>query len=483
MTCIVWFRQDLRLDDHPALTAAVQSGEPVVCLYVHAPHDEGTWAPGGASKWWLHQSLRELDASLRALGNRLILRSGKSAADVVRDVACETQARALYFSARYEPAAIEQERRVARELKATGVSIYRFHASVLWEPGTVMNRTGGPMQVFTPFWKACLASRKPTAPLPAPSRVAAPAVFPASDALADLKLEPSIDWAGGLRATWKVGEAAAHRELKAFLDSVVADYSDDRNRPDLRGTSRMSPRLHFGEISPRRIWHEAHRRMHEAGRRSLDKGSEHFIREVGWREFACHLLVHFPHTAEQPLRPEWRAFPWRSDPKLLRAWQRGQTGYPIVDAGMRELYETGWMHNRVRMIVGSFLVKDLLLPWQEGARWFWDTLVDADLASNSLGWQWVAGSGADAAPYFRIFNPVLQAEKFDPDGTYVRRYVPELARMPREYIHRPWDAGPLVLMAAGVELGSNYPRPLVDHAQARDAALAAYQALRDGAPT
>jgi deoxyribodipyrimidine photo-lyase len=325
--------------------------------------------------------------------------------------------------------------------------------------------------VFTPFWRACRALPPPDTPRPAPGKISKPRTWPASIPLDDLELLPTIGWDAGLAAAWSPGEAGARQRLREFVAHGLTYYHEERNRPDHAGSSRLSPHLHFGEISPRQIRH--------AVARKRSTGAETFLTEIGWREFAQHVLYHFPHTADAPLRVPFRRFPWNSDRRALRAWQRGRTGYPIVDAGMRELWTTGWMHNRVRMIAGSFLTKDLLISWREGARWFWDTLVDADLASNTLGWQWVSGCGADAAPYFRIFNPVTQGEKFDPQGVYVRRWVPELARLPDRWIHRPWSAPVDVLGAAGVRLGRDYPRPMVDHDQARRAALAALETIRD----
>jgi deoxyribodipyrimidine photo-lyase len=290
-------------------------------------------------------------------------------------------------------------------------------------------------------------------------------------------LLPSCDWASGIRAAWAPGSASAHALLQQFLSESFDDYAALRDQPGVRATSRLSPHLHFGEIGPRQIWHAARRFALERGRHSTWRTSQ-FLAEIGWREFAYNLLYHFPHTPEQPLRPAYARFPWRRNDTAASAWARGSTGYPIVDAGLRELWHTGWMHNRVRMIAGSFLIKDLLINWTEGARWFWDTLVDADLASNTLGWQWVAGSGADASPFFRIFNPMTQGKKFDPKGVYVRRWIPELARLPDEFVHQPWTAPPAVLAAAGVTLGGNYPERVVDHELARHKALQAHAALK-----
>jgi deoxyribodipyrimidine photo-lyase len=479
---IVWFRQDLRLADNPALDAAVQRGAPVLPVFIWSPAEEGEWPPGGASRWWLHHSLTALDASLRQFGSRLIIREGTSL-EQLRQLIKATRARAVFWNRRYEPAIIKRDTQLKAALTGEGIEVESFNAALLHEPWTIQNKAGKPFQVFTPFWKTCLARNEPAGPLPAPTHLPTPPKWPDSSPLAGLHLLPQLDWAGGLRAAWQPGETGAHENLGRFLRAAFAGYAAERNRPDQPGTSRLSPHLHFGEISPRQIW--AAVKSSVAGNPRIGTAAQgkawresQFIAEIGWREFAHHLLFHFPHTTREPLRPEFAKFPWREDVTLLRAWQRGQTGYPFVDAGLRELWTTGWMHNRVRMLVGSFLVKDLLLDWRSGAAWFWDTLVDADLASNTLGWQWVSGCGADAAPYFRVFNPVGQGEKFDPQGDYVRRWVPELAKLPAEWIHQPFAAPAPVLAAAGVQLGTTYPEPLVSHAIARNVALEAYARLK-----
>ncbi len=474
---IVWVRHDLRLEDNPALRAACRHGGPVVPVFVWAPEEEGAWPPGSASRWWLHQSLLQLSAAFSAAGTELIIRQGPSLAELER-VAKATGADAGFWNRRYEPACIARDRQVEEALSKAGLQIETFNAALLHEPSAIQNKAGRPFQVFTPFWNACLASAEPAEPLPAPRKLSAPTRRPPSLPLASLELEPRLNWAAGLRAAWHPGSAGANAELQRFLRDGLLTYAEGRDRPGVVGTSRLSPHLHFGEISPRQVRRAV---KHFAESRSIPPAvwrRWQFLTELGWREFAHHLLFHFPHTPEQPLRPEFARFPWRQDAAWLRAWQRGQTGYPFVDAGMRELWTTGWMHNRVRMVVASFLVKNLLLPWQEGARWFWDTLVDADLANNTLGWQWTAGCGADAAPFFRIFNPVSQGEKFDPEGNYVRRWVPELARLPGSWIHHPWQAPPATLADAGVELGRTYPRAMVSHLVSREVALEAYQQIR-----
>lgn len=467
MSAIVWFRLDLRLTDNPALGAAVRSGKAVVPLFVWSPEEDGGWSPGGASRWWLHQSLLSLDASLRKYGSRLIIRTGNSL-EVLKKIINETGAENVYWNRRYEPALIERDKEIKKALDS--LKVETFNSALLVEPWESKNKEGLPFQVFTPFWKACTATLNPPKPLPAPEAITNPAAWPESLALESLNLQPKPDWATEIRAYWRPGEVGAEKALDDFLASKIALYKDDRDRPDYFATSSLSPYLHFGEISPRTIWHK----VEEVG---LSAGAEAFLREIGWREFAHHLLYHFPKTVNEPLRKEFLSFPWKKEPVLLKAWQRGETGYPIIDAGMRQLWSIGWMHNRVRMIAASFLVKDLLIAWQEGAAWFWDTLVDADLANNTLGWQWTAGCGADAAPYFRIFNPILQGEKFDPQGHYVRKWLPELQRLPDAYIHKPWQAPESTLLSSGVKLGSSYPFPMVDHSRARESALAAHATI------
>ena len=469
---LVWFRRDLRLADQPALAAAAERGA-VLPVFIWAPEEEDPWAPGAASRWWLHHSLAALRADLAARGLPLVLRAGPSLA-TLRALVRETGATAVMWNRLYEPAATRRDLQIKAELRGDGLEVRTFNAALLHEPWVVLTQQDRPYQVFTPYHRACQALGEPERPRAAPARMQGPAALPESLELEAFGLLPKLDWAGGLRKAWTPGERGARALLEEFAGARAEGYAEGRDRPDAPGTSRLSPHLHFGEVSPRQVW--------RAVRTACGNRAEPYLRQLVWREFAHHLLHHFPRTADEPLRADFRHFPWRKDPSLLVAWQRGRTGYPIVDAGLRELWATGWMHNRVRMIAGSFLVKDLLLPWQAGARWFWDTLVDADLANNTLGWQWVAGCGADAAPYFRIFNPELQAKKFDPAGAYVRRWVPELARLPDGLLHRPDGVSEDLLRAAGIALGTTYPRPLVDHAEARDRALEAYQQVRRGAP-
>ncbi len=471
---IAWFRQDLRLSDHRALTQAQDSGRPLIAVYVLDDETPGEWKPGGASRWWLHDSLEALAESLGKLGGSLVLRRGRTAEELPRLVE-QTGAAALYFTRGYEPHAQKLERELHSEL-GDRIELKRFGGGLLFEPDLIETGGGEPYKVFTPFWKACRQQPEPPEPLPPPKKLEFYQKKIDSDRLDDWRLKPTRpDWAGGLRETWTPGETGAQQRLKRFLDRVE-DYAGDRDRPGIPGTSKLSPHLHYGEIGPRQVWHTLRRTA--AGDPAAAKGIDAYLRELGWREFSYHLLHHWPGIPRQPFKDGFGGFPWRTDARGLSAWQRGRTGFPIVDAGMRELWHTGWMHNRVRMITASFLIKHLLIRWQRGEEWFWDTLVDADLANNACGWQWVAGCGADAAPYFRIFNPMLQGAKFDPDGQYVRRWVPELEKLPDKHLREPWSAPSSVLKEAGVELGQTYPRPIVDHATARERALAAYQESR-----
>lgn len=473
---IVWFRQDLRLADHPALQAAIDRGQPIIPVFIRAADEEGTWRFGEASDWWLHHSLEALSQDLGARGSKLTLRRGNSLT-VLKTLVAETNAGAVFWTRRYEPAAIARDKVVKAELRKDGLTIESFNGQLLFEPWEVSTKEERPYQVFTAFWRACLAKTPPPPPVRVPAHLAAPDHWPASDPLEELHLLPTRPWDQGLRKAWQPGATGAKANLKRFLAETVEVYQTARDLPAEAGTSRLSPHLHFGEISPREIWH-AVQALRGQGSKAAPMGAETFLKELGWREFAHHLLFHFPSTPDQPLRPEFAKFPWDENQQALRAWQRGRTGYPIVDAGMRELWTTGWMHNRVRMIVASFLVKDLRIHWRLGAQWFWDTLVDADLANNTLGWQWTAGCGADAAPYFRVFNPILQSEKFDPDGHYLRRWIPELAALPTKWLHAPWTAPRDVLQFAGIKLGQTYPLPIVDHGEARTLALRAFDQIK-----
>lgn len=482
---IVWFRDDLRLADNPALHHAVTGNSPVLCLYVWDAGVPALRGPGAAARWWLAGSLRSLRDSLRQAGGDLVIMNGP-ARDIVPNVAKLCGAAAVVWNRRYGADEQAIDASVKATLKAGGIIAQSFNGHLLTEPWNVSSKAGEPLKVFTPYWRAAMAQGTPEAPLPAPTRIHA-ATCPdelrrfAID-IDSLGLEPvKPDWAGGMRAEWVRGEAGALARLDRFLKAGLRGYAEDRNRPDLPSTSKLSPHLRFGEISARQCWHAAVHAQATGESVASQNDLDTFLKELGWREFSYYLLHFNPDLARQNYASRFDAFPWREDQEALKSWQRGQTGYPIVDAGMRELYTTGWMHNRVRMIVASFLIKHLMVDWRRGEEWFWDTLVDADPASNAASWQWVAGTGADSAPFFRIFNPIIQGEKFDPDGQYVRRWVPELGNLPNSLIHRPWSAPPQVLAKAGVRLGASYPAPIVDHDMARGRALAAFQSLKQTA--
>ncbi len=469
---IYWFRRDLRLSDNSALNAAVNTGRPVVCLYILDESHSSPWRIGSASRWWLHHSLSRLMQQLRKLNTSLVLRLGDSKKELERIIS-ETGAQSLYFTRHYEPESIKLEQELNHRLKSK-VEVKRYKGYLLHEPEQVHTLNGEPYKVFTPYYKACMQQPHTHTPLKAPKSLKTYSNNLASDTLADWQLLPTNpNWAESFDSNWNPGEAGAHAMLHDFLNEPVNQYEDLRNRPDIAGTSRLSPHLHFGEISPRQIWTAIEQSDHH-----YSNSESPYTRQLIWRDFSHNLLFHWPHFPEQPFKKEFAAFPWRRSKKMLQCWQRGKTGYPIVDAGMRELWVTGWMHNRVRMIVASFLIKDLLIAWQDGQAWFWDTLVDANLANNSASWQWVAGCGADAAPYFRIFNPILQGNKFDPHGTYVRKWIPELAKLPDKFIHAPWQTPESILKDSGIKLGSHYPLPIVDHSIARQNALAALDKMK-----
>jgi len=471
---LLWFRQDLRLADNPALLAA--SAGPVLPVFILDDETAGPWAPGGAARWWLHHSLAALSKELAGRGAPLLLLRGRAETLIPR-LAQKIGAKDVLAGRQYEPWARERDRRIAEGLAADGRQLRLKTNAVLVEPARFATRTGKPYSVFTPFARALAGIGDPDVPQPPPLAIAGMPHPGEGLDLDALGLLPGKNWAAGFPAHWQPGEAGAAARLARFLSGPLAAYAAQRNIPGTAGTSGLSPHLHWGEISPRSLWHAVRKVLPEPG--PLNPGGQAwpFLSELLWREFSYHLLWHHPLMPEAPMRERFADFPWVPDRDLLRAWQSGRTGLPIVDAGMRELWQTGWMHNRVRMIAASFLVKHLLQPWQAGAAWFWDTLVDADLAANSASWQWVAGCGSDSAPYFRIFNPVLQGEKFDSDGAYVRRYVPELSRLPAKWLHRPWEAPELERRSAGLRLGTDYPHPVVDLAAGRARALAAFAAL------
>jgi deoxyribodipyrimidine photo-lyase len=464
-TIIVWFRQDLRVQDNPALHAALSRGDRIIPLYIH--DDNVKWRPGAASRWWLHHSLTALADKLKQLGSRLILRNG-DAAGVLQQVIHETGADAVYCNRVYEPALLGRDRQLHRELKNSGVTFNVYQGNLLREPDTILNQSGLPYKVFTPFYKSYLREGWDNQVYSTPGQLPGIATRLKSDKIDELNLLPTIKWDSGFHDHWQPGEAGAWKQLRRFLRNDLDNYHEARDVPSRQGTSCLSPHLHFGEISVRAV-------LAELERQDLRREGEGFIRELIWRDFAHSVMFHFPHTTDKPFDGRFNNFKWKQSKKLMQAWQQGLTGYPIVDAGMRELWHTGFMHNRVRMIVASFLTKNGMLHWKKGAGWFWDTLVDADLAANSMNWQWVAGCGVDAAPYFRIFNPVTQSQRFDKQGLYICQWVPELARLPNKYIHEPWKAPDEVQQQAGCVTGRDYPAPVLDLKVTREAALAAYK--------
>ena len=466
MTCaLVWFRQDLRLADNPAWFEACRSCQQVIPVFIDDPSPQTPSQLGAASRVWLEQSLASLAKHLQAKSSHLILRQGQ-ALTVLQDLIRETGASHVFWNRCYDPVSLARDTQIKARLKQQ-VQVQSFNAALLREPWQVLKSDGQPYKVYTPFWKALLKTGITQALLPEPAIIPSPQQWPHSQALTGLQLLPRLRWDQGMMAHWQVGEAAAYAKLQSFLETIVHQYQTARDRPAVMGTSRLSPHLHFGELGPRQIVLLAEQSLAEHPEAS--SGIQTFLQEVAWREFASYLLYHFPQTLHQPLDQRFNQFQWATQYEgQLQRWQQGQTGIPIVDAGMRELWQTGWMHNRVRMIVASLLTKNLLIPWQEGEAWFRDTLVDADLANNVLGWQWVAGCGADAAPYFRIFNPILQGEKFDPAGEYVRRWLPELAGRAAKEIHHPRVLGD----------GWNYPLPITDLSLSRRLALERYAQLR-----
>ncbi|BDS05498.1 deoxyribodipyrimidine photo-lyase [Oceaniferula spumae] len=470
-TTIVWFRRDLRLHDNPAWNHAVNEGGPIVPVYIHCPKEERPWQPGEASNWWLHHALADLDSQLAEHGLKLIIRDAKTTQQALEEIIHESDAHTVCWNRCYEPIIVKRDKQVKKMLQESDIEAHSFNGSLLLDPLKIANKSDKPYQVFTPFWKHCRdfeIAEPETANL---KKSKAKKVE--SNALESLNLLPEIPWDKGMQDFWKPTREGGMKLLKKTAKKSK-DYDAQRDIPIEDGTSRLSPYLHFGQISPREFFH--HIRDNAPSKEKADTG---VLRQLYWREFSAHLLFHFPHSQDSALKPEYEQFPWDFNEKFLRAWQKGETGFPIVDAGMRQLWHTGWMHNRVRMIAGSLLVKHLLQPWQEGARWFWDTLVDADLPNNSMGWQWVGGCGADASPYFRIFNPITQGEKFDPDGDYVRKWIPELAELPKEFIHIPWGAPAEALKAAGIELGKDYPEPIFTHKEGRQRALDAYEKFKE----
>ncbi|MEM8833464.1 MAG: deoxyribodipyrimidine photo-lyase [Pseudomonadota bacterium] len=475
-TAIVWFRRDIRLSDNPALHAACKDGYNIIPLYIlddeNPPKDEKL---GGAHRVWLHHSLKSLDNDL---SNHLVLQKG-DAKKIIPDLVKKTNADAVFWNRCYEPWRIDRDKEIKSNLKDNDIHVETFNGSLLWEPWHIKNQSGAFYKVFTPFYrKGCLQADPPREPLDKPTKISFGNTKDIGVSLDDFALLPDKEgeWHEHLISQWDTGESGAQKRLKDFLDDGLNGYKDGRNHPSWNNVSRLSPYLNFGEISPNQAWYAAQERGTAEG---WEKDRDHFLSELGWREFSYNLLYHFPKLKWDNMQEKFNDFPWNDqDNDQLENWRRGRTGYPIVDAGMRQLYETGYMHNRVRMIVGSFLVKNMLTHWHKGEEWFWDTLVDGDPASNTASWQWIAGCGADAAPYFRIFNPILQSKKFDEKGEYIRRFVPELKEVPDEHIHAPWEAPQGILEMAGITLGDTYPQPMMDHSDARDKAMEAYQVIK-----
>lgn len=467
-----WFRQDLRLRDNPALSFASEHG-PVLAVYIQDLSTPAEFRPGGASCWWLHHSLQALN---HTLGGKLHCLRGDPLKLLTQLVQQQGMKRVVWNRC-YEPWQINRDSKIKRALQDVGVEVHSFNGHLLWEPWQVLKKDATPYKVFTPYYrKGCLQLAAPRMPLSKPDNLQLECCADLDNGIDALNLLPKINWHSEINKQWSPGEQGAAQNLSEFLPDRLSDYKEQRNIPAVRGTSRLAPHLHFGEISANQLWYAAI----DAMQGDIDQpGLDCFLSELGWREFSHYLLYYFPTLPTENFQQKFDHFPWQNDQNKLKAWQRGQTGIPIIDAGMRELWQTGYMHNRVRMIVASFLVKNLLIHWREGERWFWDCLLDADLAANSASWQWVAGSGADAAPYFRIFNPLLQGQKFDSQGHYVRQYCPELGKLPDKYIHDPWQAPQAVLEQAGITLGKHYPKPIVDLKTSRDRALAAFAQCKE----
>jgi deoxyribodipyrimidine photo-lyase len=473
-TAIVWFRQDLRLSDNPALYHAAKTGHRLILVYIHSPQDHGNWPPGAASQWWLHHSLISLQSQVDKLGGRLIIRQGDSHKELLKLIE-HASAQEVFSNYLYEPALAARDQDISTALQNIGVAFNRYHGSMLMAPETLQTGSGTPFKVFTPYWKKHQQLYSPKSPLNAPQHLKQSQNSLDSLPIERLQLLPNIHWYQGLQQHWQPGEQQALKSLNRFMQSALGGYKERRDNPFERYTSSLSPYLHFGEISPRQIyWHIKYHQ--DTPGQNQYASAETFIKEVVWREFAYYILHHFPQTADQPLDQRFRNFPYiKANKKLLHAWQTGTTGYPLVDAGMRELWHCGWMHNRVRMIAASFLTKNCLTSWKQGAQWFWDTLVDADLASNSFNWQWCAGCGADAVPYFRIFNPITQSQKFDPHGEYIKTWLPELRGLPEMYLHQPWKTPEDTQTQSNVIIGKHYPLPVIDLKQSRQRALDSYQ--------
>lgn len=471
---IVWFRKDLRLADNRALLAAIDHKGPVIPVYIHDNNVGLQGALGSAQQWWLHHSLQALSSALQTVGSRLVLRSGSSQT-VLKALIEETGAQTIFWNRRYDPDGQNLDAQIKADFREEGLEVESFAGYLIHEPSRLKTKTGGPYRVYTPFWRAIEGGDEPVEPVAAPKKLLSPSSWPKSETVESWNLLPSKpDWAKEFSDVWTPGEAGGQDKLKDFIESALKGYEEGRDRPARPATSMLSPHLTMGEISPAQVWDATRSLPSNIASNDISR----FRKEIVWREFCYHLLFHFPELDEKNWNSSFDAFEWRTDDKKFEAWTKGMTGYPIVDAGMRQLWRHGVMHNRVRMITASFLIKHLLVDWRKGEKWFRDTLVDADPASNPANWQWVAGSGADASPFFRIFNPILQGEKFDPDGDYVKTFVPELSQLEKKFIHKPFDAPKDVLKKAGIELGKTYPAPLVNHNEARQRALSAYSDIK-----
>lgn len=465
---IVWFRSDLRITDNPALVEAIESKKGLICLFIYEPKEHGYWELGEASRYWLGMSLLVLQEEIKKIGGKLLIREGDSATILLK-LFSETGADSIYYNHLYEPALMKRDAKIKSALENKGIAVHAFHGNLLYDPKDILALHGKPYQAFTAFKNAVVKHFTVAKPLAAPTKITSFRKALSSLPINKTSLAIKTPTVKKLGKYWVSGTRAAHAVLAKFVQMKANSYSKKRDFPSFEGTSHLSPYLHFGEISPREVLHAA-------------KKYGAFLNEILWREFAHHTLIAFPYTTTESMKTEFRKFPWNKNAKAMKAWQEGKTGYPFIDAGMRELQNTGWMHNRARMAVASFLVKDLFIPWKDGAKWFWDHLVDADLANNSLNWQWCAGCGVDAAPFFRIFNPILQGKKFDPEGKYIKKFVPELKNLPAKYIHAPWEAPEEVLKKAKIQIGSDYPMPICDHEETRKKALKIFHKLKKSAP-
>ena len=477
-TSIIWFRQDLRIADNPAFKASIDGSKQVIAVYIHDEKSSDVRKHGAASKWFLHHSLKALEKQLEQKYKiKLIYREGKSL-NILEEIISETNAEKVFWNRLYEPYFINRDTEIKESLTKDNIEVESFNGSLLVEPWQPKTGSGNYFKVYTPFYKKCIKEHPPRESLRAPEHSDKSYENNIkSDSLNSWKFLPKKpNWAKNFEEEWKISEADAHDMIYSFLAGSVENYSEERNNPALKGTSLLSSYLRFGIISPNQVYYaaEAYKEKEPQKASGIDK----FISEIYWREFSYNLLYNFSEIADKNFRPEFDNFPWDKNDSALQAWQKGETGYPIVDAGMRQLWQTGWMHNRVRMVVASFLTKHLLIHWKQGEEWFWDTLIDADAANNTASWQWVAGCGADAAPYFRIFNPITQGEKFDPKGDYIRKYVPEIAKLPNKYLNKPWELSEKELEACEVKLGKTYPKPIVEHSNARERALKSYEKIK-----